>query len=391
MTRKLRWKITALIMAFVSLVVVLGFAALYAAAYRSVTAAGLQALDTALHRGVDEAEMPCFLAEIMPSGTVRLTVGDGCAVPEEEELIALVAEALRAEADRGILQDSQLRYARERGLLTTRIAFVDIGAERAALRHISAIAVAVGLVALAALAGFSYLCSALVTRPVERAWQSQRQFLSDAGHELKTPLTVILSSAALLGQSAAENQRPYVDNIAAESRRMKYLLEDMLTLTGTAEDGAETAMLSLSELVTDSALRFEPVLYETGRLLDYRIEPQLSTQGNARQLRQLLDILLDNAAKYAAPRSTVTLTLRRQGRQGVICVENSGQTIPPEKLARLFERFYRGDESRGEVGGFGLGLSIAQQIAQQHGGTITAASAEGVTRFTVTLSAKRAE
>ena len=239
---------------------------------------------------------------------------------------------------------------------------------------------------LLVLFGLSWLLSGFVTRPVARTWQNQQQFLSDASHELKTPLTVILSSADLLKTSAQPEQRQYVDNISVESRRMKALVEDMLTLSRT-ESGraAPFAPLDLSDLVTDAALRFEPVAFEAGHPLQYDIQNGASLSGDRQQLDQLLDILLDNAVKYAAKGAPIRLTLDISGKNAVLAVENPGDPIPPDKLPHIFDRFYRVDDARTGAGGFGLGLAIAQQIVRRHKGTITAASDARATRFTVTL------
>ena len=160
----------------------------------------------------------------------------------------------------------------------------------------------------------------------------------------------------------------------------------MLSLA-RAESGAKLVMepVDLSDTALESALAFEPVAFESGRTLAYDIQPELSVSGSAVQLRRLTDILLDNAVKYAAAGTDISLLLRREGRSAVLQVENKGETIPPEKLPHLFDRFYRADDSRTGGEGFGLGLAIAQSIAQTHGGSIGCTSAEGVTQFTVTL------
>ena len=245
----------------------------------------------------------------------------------------------------------------------------------------------IGLAAFAALFGFSYLLSGLITRPVEKAWQEQQRFLSDASHELKTPLTVILSSADLLAQSAEGQEQGYVDNIRSESRRMKKLVESMLTLA-RADDGGHKlvfAPLDWSDVVTDTALLFEPVAFEAGRELLYSIDEGLRVSGDADKLRQLVGILLDNAIKYAPEHTPIRLTLAAEEKNARLTVENGGQPIPPEVVAHLFDRFYRADSARSGPEGFGLGLSIAQSIAREHQGAIRCESDSRSTRFIVTL------
>ena len=196
---------------------------------------------------------------------------------------------------------------------------------------------------------------------------------------------MILSSSALLEETADEGQATYVENIRAEGQRMKALVEDMLTLWRTEERSPVLAPTSLSEIVTEAALRFEPVAFEAGHALHYDIENELQVLGEAEQLRRLVNILLDNAVKYAAPNTAVYLTLDKAGKQAILAVENEGEPIPTEKLQHLFDRFYRADESRGEAQGFGLGLAIAQEIVRGHRGSISARSDGCATVFTVVL------
>lgn len=273
------------------------------------------------------------------------------------------------------------------GVVSVRIAFTDCSMERATMRSLLLRGGLVTLTVLLVLTGLSYWLAGFAVRPMRRAWQEQKQFVSDASHELKTPLTVILSSTELAGgEQDPEKTKQYVEGIRAESLRMKALVEDMLTLART-ESGAKQTLdaVNLSDTVLESALAFEPVAFESGRELSYDIQPELTVRGSAVQLRRLADILLDNAMKYAAAGTPVGLLLRREGRGALLQVENRGETIPAEKLPHLFDRFYRVDESRTGGEGFGLGLAIAQSIVQTHGGSIGCTSAEGITRFTVTL------
>ena len=392
MIRRLRWKVVGLNMGMVFCVLLAVFAAVFFFARSALSRSVRQQMEEAVRTGVydlsqpDGSTLPCFVAEVYASGTVRVSGNGYYDLTDKSALADIVTAALSAQEDEGVLADYHLRYLRSVGLLSTRIAFTDSTLEQATLRGLLTGSLLIGFVALAVLFACSYVLSGAVTRPVARAWQQQKQFLSDASHELKTPLTVVLSSAELLDQSALPEQKQYVDNIRAESHRMKRLVEDMLTLART-ESGAKQTLdaVNLSDTVLESALAFEPVAFESGRELSYNIQPELAVRGSAVQLRRLADILLDNAMKYAAAGTPVGLLLRREGRGALLQVENRGETIPAEKLPHLFDRFYRVDESRTGGEGFGLGLAIAQSIVQTHGGSIGCTSAEGITRFTVTL------
>ena len=387
MIRKLRLKIVGISVVTVAVVLVSALVIL-ALSTRSQMAQSSEArLYEALEGKLDKSELPgssglpCFVAEVYSGGTIRLSGSSYYNLQDEEMVLHIVQAALEREDDSGVLGDYSLRYLRRIGVVSVRIAFTDCTMEQATMRSLLLRSGLVALAALAVLAGLSYCLAGLVVGPVKRAWQEQKQFVSDASHELKTPLTVILSSSELAAEEQdVQRTKQYVEGIHAESLRMKALVEDMLTLART-ESGTrpETEAVDLSDTVLESVLAFEPVAFESGRELVYDIQPELT------------DILLDNAVKYAAEGTPIRLLLRQEGRCAALWVENRGETIPAEKLRHIFDRFYRADESRSGGEGFGLGLAIAQSIAQTHGGSIGCASEEGVTRFTVTLPLQKNE
>lgn len=399
MIRKLRLKIVGISVVTVAVVLVSALVIL-ALSTRSQMAQSSEArLYEALEGKLDKSELPgssglpCFVAEVYSGGTIRLSGSSYYNLQDEEMVLHIVQAALEREDDSGVLGDYSLRYLRRIGVVSVRIAFTDCTMEQATMRSLLLRSGLVALAALAVLAGLSYCLAGLVVGPVKRAWQEQKQFVSDASHELKTPLTVILSSSELAAEEQdMQRTKQYVEGIHAESLRMKALVEDMLTLART-ESGTrpETEAVDLSDTVLESVLAFEPVAFESGRELVYDIQPELTVMGSGVQLRRLTDILLDNAVKYAAEGTPVRLLLRQEGRCAALRVENRGETIPAEKLRHIFDRFYRADESRSGGEGFGLGLAIAQSIAQSHGGSIGCASEEGVTRFTVTLPLQKNE
>ena len=399
MIRKLRLKIVGISVVTVAVVLVSALVIL-ALSTRSQMAQSSEArLYEALEGKLDKSELPgssglpCFVAEVYSGGTIRLSGSSYYNLQNEELVVHIVQAALEREDDSGVLGDYSLRYLRRIGVVSVRIAFTDCTMEQATMRSLLLRSGLVALAALAVLAGLSYCLAGLVVGPVKRAWQEQKQFVSDASHELKTPLTVILSSSELAAEEQdVQRTKQYVEGIHAESLRMKALVEDMLTLART-ESGTrpETEAVDLSDTVLESVLAFEPVAFESGRELVYDIQPELTVMGSGVQLRRLTDILLDNAVKYAAEGTPIRLLLRQEGRCAALRVENRGETIPAEKLRHIFDRFYRADESRSGGEGFGLGLAIAQSIAQSHGGSIGCASEEGVTRFTVTLPLQKNE
>ena len=406
MIRKLRWQFVAACMGLIAAVLAIVFGCVWASAQNALEHSSHMALEQALSRrggdllpgfrqngGDDQVLLPYFTVQVWGT-TVYVTGGTYSGLEDTDALTAILTDCLSQEADEGSLSDYSLRYLRQDDGLYTQIAFVDISLETAALRQMMASYLRIGLLSLLLLAGASFLLSLRVTRPVERAWRQQRQFFSDASHELKTPLTVILSNAEMLETSdLPERESRWRDNILSESRQMRKLVEEMLTLSRTedAQRKPTVADVDLSDLSEDCALAFEPVAFEAGKPLSWDVTPALTVSGDGEKLRCLLSILLDNAAKYGAPGEGIVLSLRAERSQAILSVANGsgGHPIPPEELPRLFERFYRADASRGEQSGFGLGLPIAQAIAKEHHGALRAESDQQATRFTFTLPLKK--
>lgn len=400
MIRKLRWKVVGITMLFVTAVLLAVLGGMYIATKNSLQENTEQLLLQALQVGSMDSfrpgaengtSLPCFVAEVYGNGSIH-AIGSSYYQMDETTLRHIVQQALAQNEDAGVLQDYHLRYLRQGSPMGLRIAFTDSSLEQQTLRSLMRQWLLIGITAIVVLLVCCYFLSGLITAPVEKAWQEQRRFLSDASHELKTPLTVILSSADLLAEQTADSDgaAPYVDNIRAESRRMRALVEGMLTLSRTESGQAaqHRTAVNLSDLAMDAALRFEPVAYEAGRALVYDIQESLTLTADGERLRQLLGILLDNAIKYAPRGSEVQLRLYRGEKAAVLEVENGGEPIPPEHLPHLFERFYRADSSRSDHDSFGLGLSIAQAIAREHGGEIRCRSDARGTVFTVALPLK---
>lgn len=324
--------------------------------------------------------------------TAFVISGTYSGLEDSDELADIVQKCLNQRRAEGVIDEYGLSYLRQSNGLFMKIAFVDTSMQTATLEEMIRSHLQIALAAFLLLLGVSILLARWATAPVERAWKQQRQFLSDASHELKTPLTVILSNAELL-EAAPLETRParWTENIFQEAQQMKRLVEEMLTLA-RADNMTRTAVLnevSLSDLTMDCALAFEPVAFEAGKPLDEQIAEDVTVLGDRDKLRQLVSILLDNAIKYGADGGQITLTLQKNDRHACLTVANPGEPIPPEQLKRLFERFYRADASRGEKSGFGLGLPIAATIAAEHKGTLKAESDETSTRFSFTIPLKR--
>lgn len=340
--------------------------------------------------GTNQVQLPYFTVEIWNNNSIYVTGGTYDNLEDTKELTTIISQCMKKPSLEGSISHYNLRYLRENNGFFTKIAFVDVSMEKSTLRDLITSYIQIGLAALLLLLGISVLLSYWATKPVEKAWKQQRQFLSDASHELKTPLTVILSNAELIQASPLPGKKArWADNIHSEAVRMKTLVEEMLTLA-RADNMVHTSVYTevhLSDVTTDSVLLFEPVAFEAGKTLHYEIAENVLVAGDANKLKQVISVLLDNAIKYGRAGAAIRLTLQKMEKYARLQVsnENEGEPIPPEQLSRLFERFYRADASRGEQSGFGLGLSIAATIAAEHKGTIKAESDEDSTRFILTL------
>ncbi|MBQ9008883.1 MAG: HAMP domain-containing histidine kinase, partial [Clostridia bacterium] len=226
----------------------------------------------------------------------------------------------------------------------------------------------------------SFLLAKWMVKPVAQTWDKQRQFVADASHELKTPLTVILSNTEMLIRSGVvtdPRNRQRLDNINAESRRMRSLVESLLTLarSDNTPDQPPTEIINLSFQVTSTVLTLEPSVFDAGHRLVTEIAPNLSMYANAGEITQLIEILIDNACKYSDPGSEIRLTLSALSRkEAQLVVTSYGNPLSPEECTEIFERFTRTDVSREITHGYGLGLSIASGIVKHFRGTISAES-----------------
>lgn len=320
-------------------------------------------------------------------GNILHRMEQNLSLPEAE-----LAETVRDALESGLHQGSRKgkMYVMRESRDGFRIAFADMSSVTAALWETIGISAVLFGCGIAVIFCISLWLSALAIRPVESAWEKQKQFIADASHELKTPLTVILANTRILQshpQQTVETQAQWITSTDEEAKNMRRMVEQMLELART--DAHETPILSekirLSELVEGCVLCFEPSAYEKDVTLECSLEPGMILQSDGERLTQLCRLLLDNAVKYAVRGSTVRVSLKRETRKTLLQIHNEGNPIPPEELPHLFDRFYRTDKARGE-GGFGLGLAIAKSTAESLGGTITAESTpDAGTTFTVLL------
>ncbi len=231
----------------------------------------------------------------------------------------------------------------------------------------------------------AYFLTKWITEPVEESFQKQKDFIADASHELKTPLSVIMANSEMLENNPKEKK--WLQNIQSESERMNKLITNLLDLAKLEDtDNKETyEETNLSKLIEKSILPFESLLFERNIEFNYDLEDNIKYKCNQEEIKQLLAILLDNAIKHSEKKGEVNVTLKK-GKLITITVSNKGREIKKEDLDHIFERFYRVDKSRNrDENRYGLGLAIAKKIVENHNGKINCISENSVTTFIVTL------
>lgn len=236
----------------------------------------------------------------------------------------------------------------------------------------------------------SWFLARTALRPVEETWIKQKQFIADASHELKTPISVILANMEIVSShkdETVESQAKWIENTRSESKRMADLVAQLLFLAKN-DDGAQVNMeeTNASECVETIVLSYDAMFYENEKTFEYDIKPDIRLIGNDGQIKQLVTILLDNANKYSSGQGNIKLSFFTEGKKAVLTVENDSNELTDEQLSHLFDRFYTIEESRNHGnGGNGLGLSIAKAICSTHGGSIKAEYSHGKAVFTATL------
>ncbi len=301
---------------------------------------------------------------------------------ENEELENIAAEIIQSSKDKGI-HGNLIYYTMEKNGYTL-VAFVDNTIISESMSTLFRYTLIYGGAAIILIFFLSIFLAKKIVDPLEESYQSQKQFISDAGHELKTPIAVINTSAELLSRELGENT--WLANIQYENDHMGALVTQMLELARTENTVPPMERLDFSRLAAGEALPFESIAFEKGLRLVCRITEDIQVQGNAAQLRQLISILLDNALHHCTVNGEIGFSLCAERNTASLSVANDGEEIPPESRDKIFERFYRGDSARNsEDKRYGLGLAIARAIVSAHHGNIEVLCHDGKVEFTVTI------
>ncbi len=285
-------------------------------------------------------------------------------------------------SDEGFGYKDNYMYLNERRGDNTLIVFIDFQKEVDDAITLATVTLLVGLITMVLILIPVYWLSKWAIKPIAHNMEKQKQFITDAGHELKTPLAIISADAEVLEMCEGENE--WVTSIKNQTERMSGLVRNLVTLAKADESKIkrQTAKFNLSEAFADTAFGFETSAKHANRNFVINITENIYYRGEESEIRQLVSILCDNAIKYSDEQGIISLNLYKSGKNIVIDMYNTCEYVDPESINKLFDRFYRADESRSrETGGYGIGLSIAKAIVERHKGKIRA-FANGTTAIT---------
>lgn len=309
--------------------------------------------------------------------------GDGKAVRVNTEAIASVTDTLAVEYANRALDGgksrgwiSNYRYKVTVTDAESEIVFIDGTMNKVSLFQTVTVSAVVLFSCAAAVLLLTVLLSKRTVRPVAESYEKQKQFITDANHELKTPLTLILANVDIVEAEIGKNE--WLDDIRAEGARMTELVDRLVLLSRMDEErrNMNVGVLPLGEIVSDISSEFMPLAAEKGKVLSVKADRDVSVRGDAALISRLVSVLLDNAVKYCDAGGDISVSLTGT-RRAVLTVENSYREVDGVELDRLFDRFYRADKARSFTGGYGIGLSIAKAIMEKHNGEITAYKKDG--------------
>jgi Signal transduction histidine kinase len=396
MINRLRYKFILINMILITIVLVITFIAVYASTQQRLVRDSMSILQRTAtdtdHKepltpdgGHDKTpglmQIATFTVTLDADNNIIEARGPLYDLTDQTVLRQIVDTCLANQNNTGIIPDTNLRYLKLSNDSGTKIAFVDRQMETNTLSALIKTSLLVGLGSLLAFFFISLYLAKWALRPVAKTWEQQKQFVADASHELKTPLAVILANTGIVlshPEQTVRNQAKWLEYIQIEAKRMNTLVENLLFLAKTDDSKPKMVMsrVNLSDIVTGAVLPFESVIFEQNKNLVSNIDSEIYVGGDENRLKELVNILLDNACKYADEKGTITVLLAEKADHQVkLAISNTGTYIPRDQIDQIFERFFRVDKSRvREQGGYGLGLSIAESIVRMHNAKISVQS-----------------
>lgn len=399
MIRKLRIKFVAINMSIVTIMLIAMFFLFFHTTKQNLEQESINMLQNMSGnpeffmrpgRPAENTGVPVFILSRDSFGNIYAEGSGYYDLSDKNTLFELMQIANRSTESYGKIPEYHLRFVKIRTPMEECIIFADTSTEDQMMETMFRNCILIGVGSFVGFFIISIFLARWAVKPVENAWNQQKQFVADASHELKTPLTVITTNVELLQSNANIdfNDKMHINNILHMTRQMRGLVESLLELARIDNDSLKFEMtkIDLSNVINDAILPFEAVFFEKNLELSSLIEAQIFTKGNAAQIRQLLEVFLDNALHYSTDGGKVEVVLQKvSGKYCLLSVSNQGIPISKEDIKNIFKRFYRGDKARTMCHNYGLGLAIAQNIVEKHKGKIWADSINGRNTFWVKL------
>lgn len=332
-----------------------------------------------------------FTVNISKSGKIMSVNTESIAMVDDDDVEDYVELAQMKSSVKGFIDD--FRYIKIHNDNDTCIIFLDCGRNLRTFRNSVFVNCLISFVGLLAIFIIIVFFSKRIVAPVAESYEKQKQFISIAGHEIKTPITIIDADAEILSMEIGDDNE-WLQDICSQTRRMSALTNDLLKLSRMDENKQQFTMIDfpISDVVGETVQSFQTLAHSNGRHIETEITPMLSYCGDEDGIRQVVGIILDNAIKYTKVNEDgscddIILKLEKKNHSIVLSVRNHAETVGDEQLRQFFDRFYRTEKSRdSEKGGYGLGLSIAKSIVEAHKGRISAAAPDaGTVQITVVL------
>lgn len=349
-------------------------------------------LDNKARASAQPFETRYFSVLTNSAGTIREVDSSQLLAVNEDAL-----ESIQKKAERKLSKDGKcafiedFRCARVTEKSGTRYIYLDCSRSLDNFRAFRNVSILVCLIGVTIISALIIFFSGKILRPVAESYEKQQRFITDAGHEIRTPLTIINADISVLEmEQEGDEPNEWLEDIRQQTRRLSNLTEELVYLTRMEEvqkTSVNMKRLNFSKIVGDVAHSFESRALVSEKKYNYDVADDLFLRGDESALRKLVSILLDNAFKYSSDSGDIRLRFYRQGKNIFLTVSNSVDEIQKESIPHLFDRFYRADSSRNsETGGHGIGLSIAQAVVRVHGGKIAAYTPDGKTlRITATF------
>ena len=336
-----------------------------------------------------------FTANISSIGNIMSVNTENIAMVDDDDVEDYVKLAQMKSSDKGFIDD--FRYIKINNENGMRVIFLDCGRNLNTFRNSVFVNCLISFMGLLVIFIIIVFFSKRIVSPVAESYEKQKQFISIAGHEIKTPITIIDADAEILSMEIGDDNE-WLQDICTQTRRMSALTDDLLKLSRMDENRQQYTMIDfpISDVVSETVQSFQTLAHSKERHIETEITPMLSYCGDEDSIRQVVGIILDNAIKYTKVNEDgscddIILKLEKRNHTIVLNVRNHAEAVKDEQLSRFFDRFYRTEQSRdSEKGGYGLGLSIAKSIVEAHKGKITAASPDEETvQITVVLPGTR--